>query len=82
MTKRITIQSALAASAALLLAACGSEDATTYEADAVDESGGELIVEDADAPGVDVNLPETEMTNVPAEGEAAEAPAAEDAPAE
>lgn len=71
-----SIKALLVAAAAFGLTAC-AEEATEYEADAVDESGGELIVEDADAPGVDVELPETPMTNVPAEEAAAE-----DAPAE
>ena len=53
--------------AALALAACGGEEAEpAYETDVVDESGGELIVADPDAPAVeDVTVPETEMTNVP-----------------
>ena len=65
--------------AALALAACGGEaEETTYETDVVDESGGELIVTDPDAPAIeDVELPETEMTNVPP----GEADAADDAPA-
>ena len=52
---------------ALALAACGGEaEETTYETDVVDESGGELIVADPDAPAVeDVDVPEAEMTNVP-----------------
>ena len=46
----------------------GEEEATTYEADVEDVSGGELIVSDPDAPAVeDVELPETEMTPVPPE---------------
>ena len=61
------IAAALAAAAALGLAACGQQPATDYETDVVDESGGELIVEDADQEGVEVELPETPMTNVPAE---------------
>ena len=69
----------LVAAAVVGLAGCGSSE-PEYEADATDASGGELIVEDADAPGVDVTLPETEMTNAPAEGEAA-APAEGEAPA-
>lgn len=66
---------ALAAAAAIFgLAACGEPPAEEYVTDVTDESGGELIVEDADQEGVDVNLPETPMTNVPVEEEA---PAAE-----
>ena len=60
----------IATALVLPLAACDSaaDDATTatYETDVVDESGGELIVADPDAPAVeDVDVPETEMTNVP-----------------
>jgi len=62
-----------AAAALLLLAACDSpaEDAAseTYETDVVDESGGELIVRDADEPGAAVDPPETPMTNAPAGAE-------------
>ena len=61
------IAAALAAAAALGLAACGEKSATEYETNVVDESGGELIVEDADQKGVAVELPETPMKNVPAE---------------
>jgi hypothetical protein len=61
---------------ALALAACGEEAEPAYETDVTDESGGELIVTDPDAPAVeDVTVPETEMTNVPP-GEA-DAPPAE-----
>ena len=58
----------LAAAAAASLAACSgkSDEQPTYKADATDASGGELIVTDASSPAVDVNLPETPMTNVPA----------------
>ena len=49
---------------AAALAACAPE-APTYEADATDESGGELIVTE-ETPAIDVDLPETEMTMVPA----------------
>lgn len=58
---------ALSLTAALALAACGEAEETTYEVDATDESGGELIVADEDAEGVEVDVPETEMTNVPPE---------------
>jgi len=55
-------------SAALALAACGGEEAEpAYEADATDESGGELIVTDPEETGVAVDLPETPMTPVPPE---------------
>jgi len=56
----------LALAAPFALIACGDEPAdTTYETDVVDKSGGELIVTE-DTPAVEVDLPETEMTNVPA----------------
>lgn len=58
---------AFSLTAALALAACGEPEETTYEVDATDESGGELIVADEDAQGVPVDVPETEMTNVPPE---------------
>jgi hypothetical protein len=64
----------LPAIGALALAACASEEAS-YEADATDESGGELIVTDEDPDAVPVDVPETEMTPVAEEG--AEAPAEE-----
>lgn len=56
---------------ALGLAACAPDQPTDYETDTVDQSGGELIVEDANGEGVEVTLPETEMTNVPVESPAA-----------
>lgn len=53
------------------LAACSAEpeEDVAYEADVVDESGGEMVVVPEDAEGVAVDLPETPMTPV-AEGEA------------
>ncbi len=66
---------AVPALAALALAACGAEEEKTYEADVTDESGGEIIVTDVDPAAVDVELPETEMTNVPVEEATEEAPA-------
>lgn len=48
----------LAGAAALV--ACSAEE-PTYEVDATDESGGELIVTE-ETPAVEVDLPETEMT--------------------
>lgn len=61
---------ALAMFAALALAACSQSEDKAYEADVVDESGGELIVTQPDPDAVPVDLPETEMTNVPVpEGE-------------
>lgn len=63
----------LCAAAALALAACDqAKDETTYEADAEDLGGGELQVADPDPDAVPVDVPETEMTNVPLqEGEPA-----------
>lgn len=63
----------LVAAGALGLAGCQPEQAPSYETDVVDESGGELIVEEADPDAVDVTVPETEMTNVPTESAADEA---------
>ena len=55
------------------LAACGGEpEETTYEADATDVGGGELIVTEEDPAAVPVDTPDTPMTNVPAEDAAAE----------
>lgn len=68
-TMTTAARSGLALLACAALAACGSPEEPTYEADATDESGGELIVSDADAEGVEVDLPETEMTMVPEGGE-------------
>ena len=53
----------LAGAFALSLAACQAEE-PSFEADAEDMSGGELIVAPEDAEGVDVELPETPMTPV------------------
>lgn len=48
---------------ALAVAACGGEaEEKTYEVDATDESGGELIARDPDPDEVQVELPETAMT--------------------
>lgn len=47
------------------LAACAPEQPKNYETDVIDKSGGELIVEDENPKAVDVDLPETPMTNVP-----------------
>ena len=72
---RKSATAALAGAFALSLAACQAEE-PTYEADAEDMSGGDLVVVPEDE-GVAVDLPETPMTPV-AEGEAAaEEPAAE-----
>jgi uncharacterized protein GlcG (DUF336 family) len=60
----------LAMVAALAVAACNqAQEEKSYEADVVDESGGELIVTQPDPDAVPVDLPETEMTNVPASDE-------------
>ena len=69
--------------AALLfaLAACGEAEDTTYETDTVDESGGELIVNEPDPNAVPVTIPETEMTPVE-EGTATNEPAETAPPAE
>jgi hypothetical protein len=61
--------------ATMAIAGCGQSAETSYETDVVDESGGELIVSDVDPDAVPVDLPETEMVNVPADegdGESAE----------
>jgi hypothetical protein len=51
----------------LLISRSGESEEPTYEAGVTDISGGELIVTDPEETGVPVNLPETPMTNVPAE---------------
>lgn len=56
---------ALPLCAALALAACGQEQETTYEADATDLGGGELIVTEEEPDAVPVDIPDTPMTNVP-----------------
>ncbi|TIX48873.1 hypothetical protein [Alteraurantiacibacter aquimixticola] len=73
------LRAALLGSAALTLAACQAEE-PEFEVDATDESGGELIAV-PEGEGVQVDLPETEMTPV-VEGAAAEDAMAEEAPAE
>lgn len=60
----------------LALTACGKSSEPTYEADATDESGGQLIVQDADSAAVPVNLPETPMTPVPSDETPTPAPSA------
>jgi hypothetical protein len=65
--------SALAA-LALPLAACGgAEDDTEYQADVEDLSGGEIQLREPVPGEVPVELPKTEMTNVPQEDMPAEA---------
>ena len=70
MTKLYTIaRSFLPLGAALALASCGGEaEEPTYEADAEDMSGGELIVTEEDPDAVPVDTPDTPMTPVPEEG--------------
>ncbi|MFC3098826.1 hypothetical protein [Alteraurantiacibacter palmitatis] len=71
---------ALAPALALLsLAACQNEPVETV-ADVEDQSGGEIVTTPVDPNAVPVNVPETPMTNVPAD--AAAAPAAEETPAQ
>ena len=68
---------------AFALAACGGEtEEPTYETDVVDESGGELIVTDPEAEGVDVQLPETPMTPVPPTDGSTETPEPSPEPAD
>lgn len=62
-----TMGALLTLGSATLLAACGAPEEKTYEADATDESGGELIVSDVDPEAVPVDTPDTEMVNVPEE---------------
>lgn len=56
---------ALPLAAMLGLAACSQADEKTYEADATDQSGGELIVADEDPAAVPVDTPDTAMTPAP-----------------
>lgn len=56
---------------ALALSACApEEEESTYEVGVEDVGGGELQVADPQPGEVPVDLPETPMKNVPAEGEA------------
>lgn len=67
MTRTLT-RFAAAVTLALGLGACGgAEEETTYEPAVEDLSGGDLQMADPEAEGVPVDLPEAEMTNVPAE---------------
>ena len=75
-SSRMAAKVLLATSALLVTAAC-SKQAPDYEADVKDESGEQLIVEDANSTDVPVTLPDTEMTNVPPSDAASEAPAAQ-----
>ncbi len=72
------LKAALPLAGVVALAACQAEE-PAFEADAEDLSGGELVVV-PEGEGVDVELPEVEMTNAPVE-EGMEA-TAEEAPAE
>ncbi|MGY8972097.1 MAG: hypothetical protein ACKVGV_00495 [Sphingomonadales bacterium] len=67
MTTRFTA-AALPLAAAFALSACGEAEDTTYEVDATDEGGGELIVTEEVPGAVEVDTPDTPMTNVPEEG--------------
>jgi|TARA_R100000049_G_C1954182_1_gene105395 ABC-type glycerol-3-phosphate transport system substrate-binding protein len=51
--------------AMLGLAACSQAEEKTYEADATDQSGGELIVTDENPDAVPVDTPDTAMKPVP-----------------
>lgn len=66
---RTAFRAAFVGAFAITLAACQAEE-PNVEPDAEDLSGGELITTPVDAEGVDVNLPETEMTNVPVDDRA------------
>lgn len=68
MTHRARLAALPAAAMLLALAACAPEaEEKAYEVDAEDVGGGELQVADPDPEAVPVELPETPMTNVPAE---------------
>ncbi|BBC71121.1 conserved hypothetical protein [Altererythrobacter sp. B11] len=76
-TPSIALRAAVPLAAALSLAACGGNDTEkTYEADATDVSGGDLIVTE-ETPAVPVDLPDTPMTPVP---DASATPGATDTP--
>ncbi|UIP07585.1 hypothetical protein LY632_04065 [Erythrobacter sp. SDW2] len=47
------------------LAACSEPAEPTYEVDATDESGGELIATTPDPDAVPVDTPDVKMTNIP-----------------
>lgn len=64
----------LVAVIAWMLLSPGDSEEPAYEAGVADASGGELIVTDPEETGVPVNLPETPMTNVPAEQPGTEPP--------
>lgn len=58
---------AIVLAGALALGACGKSEKPTYEADAVDQSGGQLQVTDELSDAVPVTVPETAMTPAPAD---------------
>jgi hypothetical protein len=63
----------LAMVAALAVAACNqAQEEKSYEAAVEDKSGGELIVREVDPDEVPVDIPDVEMTNVPASEDAEE----------
>lgn len=70
--RKTTMGALLALGGAAMLAACGAQEEKTYEVDATDESGGELIVSDVDPEAVPVTTPDTEMTNVAPEEDTVE----------
>lgn len=70
--RKTTMSALLALGGAVLLTACAEQEEKTYEVDATDESGGELIVSDVDPEAVPVDTPDTEMTNVIPEEDTAE----------
>ena len=72
-TANTSLKALLVAAAAFGLAACGEKAKEEYKTDVTDESGGELVVEEPDPDAVDVELPETPMTNVPPAEDAAPA---------
>lgn len=63
-TSPITVKALLLTSALLAVSAC-SKPSAEYKADVKDESGGQMIVEQATSTGVPVTLPDTVMTNAP-----------------
>lgn len=66
--RRTLAVGALALGPALALAACaGEEEETAYEVGAEDLSGGDLQVREPKEGEVPVDVPEVEMTSVPAE---------------
>lgn len=70
--RKTTMSALLALCGAALLAACAEQEEKTYEVDATDESGGELIVSDVDPEAVPVDTPDTEMRNVTPDEETTE----------